>query len=480
MNQGTPTRHSARLMVGHSDDMTNDAVQATPDAVANDNDDSDDNNDEIDNLKKKDNLPGFIVKLYEIFNSKQWTKYVGWSEDGESIIVLDINEFTKFVIPNFFNHANFPSFARQLNMYAFRKTKLDPLDGEFKHPYFLKGRHDLLPSIKRKVAGSKRNRKGKDDEEDIDDVEIEKKPKLKSVKSRELDPENEENDMILDDSYIPVTTFSHQLDDGFLNNFDTDDAVLVDESSAVLQELAEQRYIRENFEKRMTNLESRSKQLSNENIALKKIVVESQNKQSAMQAKMEKVLKLLKVICVAGSSSGLLSLKDVDVSTPRELLSIGSPRSVDSNGSQFLTKVSSLGDDNSSNICEYLQISNPFVPPKAELVDDAKLGVQLSRRMNSFDIAAAGIAPPTTSIDKDGSLLKRFNSLEYDWSPADTDNSKKVAIPLKEDMETLMSDQNKTMSRLDSLESTIATFLHQDSIDVDSLVGKLLNQSSKN
>jgi hypothetical protein len=153
---------------------------------------------------------------------------------------------------------------------------------------------------------------------------------------------------------------------------------------------------------------------------------------------------------------------------------------VDSNGSQFLTKVSSLGDDNSSNICEYLQISNPFVPPKAELVDDAKLGVQLSRRMNSFDIAAAGIAPPTTSIDKDGSLLKRFNSLEYDWSPADTDNSKKVAIPLKEDMETLMSDQNKTMSRLDSLESTIATFLRQDIIDVDSLVSNLQNKSSKN
>ena len=352
------------------------------------------------------------------------------------------------------------------------------MNGEFKHPYFLKGRHDLLPSIKRKVAGSKRNRKAKDNE-DIDDIEIERKPKLKSVKSRELDPENEENDMMLDDPDIPVTTFSHQLDDGFLNNFDTDDAVLVDESSAVLQELAEQRYIRENFEKRMANLESRSKQLSNENIALKKIVAESQNKQSAMQAKMEKVLKLLKVICVAGSNSGLLSLKDVDVSSPRELLSIGSPRSVDSNGSQFLTKVSSLGDDNSSNICEYLQISNPFVPPKAELGDDAKLGVQLSRRMNSFDIAAAGIAPPTTSIDKDGSLLKRFNSLEYDWSPADTDNSKKVAIPLKEDMETLMSDQNKTMSRLDSLESTIATFLRQDSIDVDSLVSNLQNNREK-
>jgi len=478
MNEGTtPTRHSARLLVGHSDDKTNDAAQATLDAVANDNDDFDDDDDEIDNLKKKENnLPGFIVKLYEIFNSKQWTKYCGWSEDGENLIVYDINEFTKFVIPNFFNHANFPSFARQLNMYAFRKTKLDPLDGEFKHPYFLKGRHDLLPSIKRKVAGSKRNRKAKDDE-DIDDVEIESKPKLKSVKSREFD---QENDMMLDDPYRPVTTFSHQLDDGFLNNYYTDDAVMVNESSAVLQELAEQRYIRENFEKRMANLESRSKQLSNENIALKKIVVESQNKQSAMQAKMEKVLKLLKVICVAGSSSGLLSLKDVDVSTPRELLSIGSPRSVDSNGSQFLTKVSSLGDDNSSNICEYLQISNPFVPPKAELVDDAKLGVQLSRRMNSFDIAAAGIAPPTISIDKDGSLLKRFNSLEYDWSPADTDNSKKVAIPLKEDMETLMSDQNKTMSRLDSLESTIATFLRQDIIDVDSLVSNLQNKSSKN
>ena len=474
---GTPSRYSARL-VGNQGEVTNDTTYDTihdtiHDTLALADDESEEDDDELDNLKKKENLPGFILKLYEIFNSKQWSKYCGWSEDGENIIVYDINDFTKFVIPNFFNHANFPSFARQLNMYAFKKTHLDPLNGEFKHPYFLKGRHELLTSIKRKVTGSKRNRKAKDID-DNDDVEVEKRIKIKSVKSRDILDDHEIKGAILADAVVPMSDFPHQLDDGFLNSFATDDTVLVDESSAVLQELAEQRYIRENFEKRMDILESRSKQLSNENITLKRIVTESQHKQNAMQAKMEKVLKLLKVICVAGSNSGLLSLKDVDISSPRDLLSIGSPRSVDSNGSQFLTKVSSLGDDNSSNICEYLQISNPFIPAK-ESGDDAKLGVQLSRRMNSFDIAAAGVAPPTSSIDKDGSLLKRFNSLEYDWSPVDNDNNKKVAIPLKQDMETLMSDQNKTMSRLDSLESTIATFLRQDSIDVDSLVSNLQN-----
>lgn len=467
----TPSRYSARLLGGQRE-VTNDTIYNTTDDIIHDgvalpDFESEEDDDELDNLKKKENLPGFILKLYEIFNSKQWSKYCGWSEDGESIIVYDINEFTKFVIPNFFNHANFPSFARQLNMYAFKKTHLDPLNGEFKHPHFLKGRHELLASIKRKVGGSKR--KKTKDNDDFDDEEVEKRTKIKSVKSRDILDDHEINRGVLDGATVPVSDFPHQLDDGFLNSFASDDTVLVNESSAVLQELAEQRYIRENFEKRMDILESRSKQLSNENITLKRIVAESQHKQSAMQAKMEKVLKLLKVICVAGSNSGLLSLKDVDVSSPRDLVSIGSPRSVDSNGSQFLTKVSSLGDDNSSNICEYLQISNPFIPAK-ESGDDAKLGVQLSRRMNSFDIAAARVVPPTSSIDKDGSLLKRFNSLEYDWSPADNDNNKKVTIPLKQDMETLMSDQNKTMSRLDSLESTIATFLRQDSIDVDSLI----------
>ena len=77
MNEGTPTRFSARLMVGHSDDMTNDAVQATLDAVAIDNDDSDDDDDETTILRKRI-IAGFIVKLYEIFNSKQGIKDCGW------------------------------------------------------------------------------------------------------------------------------------------------------------------------------------------------------------------------------------------------------------------------------------------------------------------------------------------------------------------------------------------------------------------
>ena len=101
-------------------------------------------------------LPGFIVKLFEIFNNNSAYKDLcGWGDDGTTIIIYNITEFTRFVIPNHFKHNNFPSFVRQLNMYDFHKTTQDPNHGEFKHDHFIRGRPDLLSYIRRKATGAK-------------------------------------------------------------------------------------------------------------------------------------------------------------------------------------------------------------------------------------------------------------------------------------------------------------------------------------
>ncbi len=88
------------------------------------------------------------------------------ADDGETFVVKDQDGFAANVIPNYFEHSNFSSFARQLNFYGFKKMhpiqmKMDdsygsgsgrerqskPKQVRFHHPNFKQGRKDLLSNI---------------------------------------------------------------------------------------------------------------------------------------------------------------------------------------------------------------------------------------------------------------------------------------------------------------------------------------------
>ena len=47
-----------------------------------------------------------------------------WDEDGIMFIIKDQKVFEKEVIPQFFKHSKFTSFARQLHFYGFHKMKV--------------------------------------------------------------------------------------------------------------------------------------------------------------------------------------------------------------------------------------------------------------------------------------------------------------------------------------------------------------------
>jgi heat shock transcription factor len=109
---------------------------------------------------------------------------IRWSDDGNSFIVLDEDEFARTLIPELFKHNNYASFVRQLNMYGFHKkvglsdnsmkaseTKAKA-PSEYYNKYFKRGRQELLWLIqkpKNPVTGPKRKRdeenKGDSDED---------------------------------------------------------------------------------------------------------------------------------------------------------------------------------------------------------------------------------------------------------------------------------------------------------------------------
>ncbi|TKA32961.1 hypothetical protein B0A49_13945, partial [Cryomyces minteri] len=116
------------------------------------------------------------------------TNLIRWSDDGNSFLVLNEDEFAKTLIPDLFKHNNYASFVRQLNMYGFHKKvglnansmaaaeKKDKQPSEYSNRYFKRARPDLLwlvQKAKNTTSNSKRKREddkvkqGTDSDEDV-------------------------------------------------------------------------------------------------------------------------------------------------------------------------------------------------------------------------------------------------------------------------------------------------------------------------
>jgi len=104
----------------------------------------------------------FIGKTFNLVSQAAESGIAGWTQDGRSLIINDVANFT-LLLPNFFRHANFRSFIRQLNCYGFRKFRTEEIrqlsgtganaEAVFHHPFFQRGRKDLLAQIRIKREG---------------------------------------------------------------------------------------------------------------------------------------------------------------------------------------------------------------------------------------------------------------------------------------------------------------------------------------
>lgn len=137
------------------------------------------------------NCAAFIAKLwFLVTRPNRYGKYLHWNSTGSTVILStdpDIsNEFASEVLPRLWNHANYSSFIRQMNLYGFQRLPSSRIlekdeiraahtrgmkgpDGQsptelstaqqlygshssFLHPQFVRGREDLLTSLKPRNA----------------------------------------------------------------------------------------------------------------------------------------------------------------------------------------------------------------------------------------------------------------------------------------------------------------------------------------
>ncbi|OQS02039.1 HSF-type DNA-binding [Thraustotheca clavata] len=147
-------------------------------------------------------VPVFLQKTYDMIQS--CPEYIAtWSTSGETFIIKRINEFAAEILPRYFKHNNFSSFARQLNFYGFHKVKKEDIllrtrtpnapdtaleaQGwwEFSHPLFIRDEPEKMASIRRKTyADSAHNHHNNNANASPDKSEIEE---LKSFVSELVD-----------------------------------------------------------------------------------------------------------------------------------------------------------------------------------------------------------------------------------------------------------------------------------------------------
>ncbi|KAJ5795331.1 hypothetical protein N7457_001930 [Penicillium paradoxum] len=151
-----------------------------------------------DSQAKRKQIPPFVQKLsrYDtpitltekrsFLDESKNTELIRWSDDGNSFVVLDEDEFARTLIPELFKHNNYASFVRQLNMYGFHKKvglsdnsmraseRKNKSPSEYANPYFKRGHPDLLWLIQKpkNAGGGHATRAARVKTEDVDEHDI--------------------------------------------------------------------------------------------------------------------------------------------------------------------------------------------------------------------------------------------------------------------------------------------------------------------
>ena len=79
----------------------------------------------------------FPVKLHKMLSSPQFRHFITWLPHGRAWKILDHEGFEEHVLPLFFKHGHYSSFARQVNGWGFRRIT----HGDGQNAYY----HEVRP-----------------------------------------------------------------------------------------------------------------------------------------------------------------------------------------------------------------------------------------------------------------------------------------------------------------------------------------------
>jgi len=106
----------------------------------------------------------FVHNTFTILNEENTDDIISWGSTGEYFIIKDQYAFSSDILPRYFKHNNISSFIRQLNTYQFHKIPNEELNLPessnyiaFSHPYFKKGREELLCNVIRRTKPQRRS-----------------------------------------------------------------------------------------------------------------------------------------------------------------------------------------------------------------------------------------------------------------------------------------------------------------------------------
>ena len=94
-------------------------------------------------------FPQVLYQLLEKSEQEGFTSIISWLPENRGFKVHEREEFVSSVLPHYFKQTKIKSFHRQLNIYGFERINHGRDVGAYRHPFFVRGRPELIDQIER-------------------------------------------------------------------------------------------------------------------------------------------------------------------------------------------------------------------------------------------------------------------------------------------------------------------------------------------
>ncbi|CAD8116800.1 unnamed protein product [Paramecium sonneborni] len=81
-------------------------------------------------------LPIFLIKLKSMLDDQCNQHIISWNNQGNKVIIHQIDEFKSSILPLYFKSTNYSSFQKQLNNYGFKNFKQSSRQCEFYNQFW--------------------------------------------------------------------------------------------------------------------------------------------------------------------------------------------------------------------------------------------------------------------------------------------------------------------------------------------------------